>query len=88
VAGSVIVQFSPPGDDVTTMVPVGVPAPGTTATTPAVTAIGALAFDGSGVCVPIDVAVAALFTVALALPAPLLELGAKPALPEYVALTV
>jgi hypothetical protein len=76
VAGSVIVQFSPPGVDVTVIVPVGVPAPGPLASTPAVTLIGALAFDGSGVCALIDVVVPALLTVAVPLPPPLEALGA------------
>jgi hypothetical protein len=77
-AGNVIVQVSPPGVDVTTIVPEGVPAPGATATTPAVTVTAVLTSDGFGVFALMAVIVEALLTVAVA-PPPLL--GRKPTPP-------
>ena len=79
VAGSVIVQLLVPS--LTVIVPVGVPPPGAVTATPALTAIGALTFDGSGVWLVIAAVVAALLIVTLPLPPPLLALAAKVALP-------
>ena len=60
VAGSVIAQLLIPSLTVT--VPVRVPAPGAVTATLAVTEIGVLTIDGSGVCEVMTVLVEALFT--------------------------
>ena len=79
VAGSVMTQLSVPSLTVTD--PVGVPAPGATADTTAVTVYAALEFDGSGVSAVMAVVVLALLTVTVPLPAPDELLAANVAVP-------